>query len=200
MKNPDLLKALKPVISVFNELSITYYIGGSVASSLYGIARTTMDVDIVADLETHHIEEMIKALKNEYYIDGKMINDALERSSSFNIIHLETMIKIDIFIPKADSYQQVLFKRKKQDILTHVKNEESFYFLSPEDIILSKLKWYNLGNRISERQWLDIIGVIKVQQYHLDQKYLQKWADELGLSELLEKAFQEADIGFHKSK
>lgn len=196
MKTPDILQAIQPVIIAFDKLSILYYIGGSIASSVYGIARATMDIDLVADIKKENISDLKKILEDEYYIDENMIEDAINRSSSFNLIHLETMIKIDVFIHKRQSYQNESFRRKKKDTLDESKNASEFYFSSPEDIILNKLKWYDDGNRVSERQWLDVIGVIKVQSDNLDNGYLKKWGEHLGLSYLLAKAFVDAGVQF----
>lgn len=196
MKTPDILQAIEPVISAFNKLSISYYIGGSIASSIYGIARATMDVDIVADIKIEKISSLKRILENEYYIDENMIKDAIRRFSSFNLIHLETMIKIDVFIHKYQPYQEETQRRKQKDTLEDSEGASEFYFSSPEDIILNKLQWYELGNRVSERQWLDVIGVIKVQLKNLDDEYLRKWGKELGLLDLLTKAFQEAGLEF----
>ncbi|NOY37523.1 MAG: hypothetical protein GXO83_08100 [Chlorobi bacterium] len=196
MKTPDILQAIQPVISALDELSVPYYIGGSIASSVYGIARATMDVDIIADIKVENISSLKQILENEYYIDERMIKDAVNRASSFNLIHLETMIKIDVFIHKHQSYQEESLRRKQKDTIEDSDDASEFYFSSPEDIILNKLQWYEMGNRISERQWLDVVGVIKVQQKNLDNEYLQKWGKDLGLLDLLTKAFQEAGLEF----
>lgn len=173
MKIPDILDAVQPVIQAFQELSIPYYIGGSIASSVYGIARATMDVDIVADIKSEHIVFLKASLENNYYIDEDMIADAIRRKSSFNLIHLETMIKIDVFIFKEDPYHNDALQRKRKDTLDEDDPNTEFYFSSPEDIIINKLQWYKMGNEVSERQWLDVLGVIKVQGDSLDKEYLQ---------------------------
>ena len=192
MRSPDILVAVQPIIQAFENLSINYYIGGSIASSLYGIARATMDVDMVADIKNSQILPLKVLLQKNYYIDEQMIADAVRRKSSFNLIHLETMIKIDIFIPKEDQYQQNTIKRRIKDTLEEGDRAVEFYFSSPEDVIINKLQWYEMGQRISERQWLDVVGVIKVQGDSLDKEYLLNWSRRLNLAELLEKAFSEA--------
>jgi hypothetical protein len=193
MKIPDIFLALQPVLKAFENLSIPYYIGGSVASSIYGMARATMDVDIVADLKISHINRLKQILENEYYIDHKMIADAIRSASSFNLIHLETMIKIDVFLHKEDPYAEMALQRKRKDTLEELDKVE-FYFSSPEDIIVAKVQWYKIGGFVSERQWLDVIGVIKVQGDLLDKKYLKRWSQKLGLAALMQKAFDEAGV------
>jgi len=191
MKIPDILLAVQPVIQAFEKMSIPYYIGGSIASSVYGMARATMDVDVIADLMVTHIPRLKQILENEYYIDAEIITDAIRTNSSFNLIHLETMIKIDVFIHKDEPYPLEALQRIRKDTLEDTANVE-FYFSSPEDIIIHKLQWYKMGGFVSERQWLDVIGVIKVQGDLLDKKYLAGWSRKLGLSSLLKEAFDAA--------
>jgi len=194
MKNPEILCALQPVVNAFEKLSIPYYIGGSIASSIHGMARATMDIDIVADVKFHHISLLKQELEKSYYIDEEMIKEAIQNSSSFNLIHLETVIKIDVFIFKDVPYHQSALERKIKDTFEDDVIKTEFYFSSPEDIIISKLQWYELGGKVSERQWLDVIGVIKVQGDSLDKNYLQVWAKKLGIFELLKNAFNDAEI------
>lgn len=192
MTDPDILKALTPIIQLFERADIPYYIGGSLASSLYGTARTTLDVDIVAGIEPEHISVLNDELQGVYYIDEEMIAEAIKQDSSFNVIHLDTSLKIDVFILTDRLYPRNTMRRRRQDVLS--EEQRAAFFCSAEDIILLKLQWYESGGRMSERQWLDVLGVIKVQRDSLDKEYLQHWAKELGLSDLLEKAFQEANV------
>lgn len=194
MKNPEMLSALQPVVNALEKFSIPYYVSGSIASSIYGMPRATMDIDIVADVKLHHISLLRHELEKSYYIDEDMIKEAIQNSSSFNLIHLETVIKIDVFIFKDIPYHQNALERKIKDTLEDDDMKTEFYFSSPEDIIISKLQWYELSGKASERQWLDVIGVIKVQGDSLDKNYLQVWSKKLGILELLKNAFSDAEI------
>ena len=194
MKKPDLLTAVEPVVKAFEKLGVPYYIGGSVASSAYGIARMTLDVDMVTVLAPENVSSFVEMLKANYYISEEMILDAIQRKSSFNIIHLETMLKVDIFISKDRPYNNEVFRRKRKERLDDEQGSAEVFLASSEDIILNKLDWYHLGGDISEQQWNDILGVIKVQSDLLDKKYLSHWATELGLSNLLAKAFRDAGL------
>jgi len=196
MKKPDILAAIEPVVNAFEKQGILYYIGGSVASSAYGIARMTLDVDMVTNLMPQHVKPFAEMLKPAYYIDEEMIFDAIRQRSSFNIIHLETMIKVDIFVPKDRPYNNEIFRRKRKETFDEEQGTAEFYLASSEDVILNKLEWYNMGGKISERQWNDVLGVIKVQADLLDKGYLSHWASELGLSDLFEKALR--DAGFDR--
>jgi hypothetical protein len=194
MKNPDIVAAAEPVVKAFEKLEVPYFIGGSVASSAYGVARATLDVDIVSDLKPEHVHPLVEMLESDYYIDEKMILDAIHRSSSFNLMHLETMLKVDVFVVKDRPYYKEAFKRKRKDSLDEEQGAAEFYLASSEDIILSKLEWFRMGGNVSERQWGDVLGVLKVQGDSLDVKYLRYWAAELGIADLLEQAFRDAGI------
>lgn len=200
MSTADILKAIEPVARAFDKLGVPYYIGGSVASSAYGMARSTMDVDIAAGLQTHHVQPFVKLLEAAYYIDENTILDAVRGASSFNLIHLETMLKIDVFIAKKTPHAVEAFKRKRLDTLDEEQESARFYLASPEDIILHKLAWYRLGQGISDCQWKDILGVLKVQGHSIDRQYLLRWAPELRLVDLLEKAFNDAGLPLHQDE
>jgi len=193
VESANILLVLKPFIKVIDKLSISYYIGGSIASSVFGFPRSTMDIDIVANIQSFHISDLKQNLESEFYIDEDMIKEAIDRFSSFNLIHLETALKIDVFIQRQGSYQDGAFKRRQKDTLVENDKSSEFYFSSPEDIIINKLKWYEKGNRVSERQWLDVLGVIKVQGNSLDKDYLINWAQKLDIYNLLVDVFTEAE-------
>jgi len=193
MRKPDILAALEPLVEVLEKMRIPYYIGGSLCSSAFGIARATLDIDLVSDLEMEHAPILKYKLQNEYYIDEEMIKDAISRHSSFNIIHLETMLKIDLFVPEDTSYDKEIFKRIRKDTLEEEESAKEFCFASPEDIFLKKLVWFQRGGSVSGKQWADVTGILKVQGKALDERYLRHWASRLGLSKLLEKLINEAN-------
>lgn len=190
MQNEPLEVTLK-VTEVFEKLGVAYLIGGSLASALYGMVRTTQGSDIVAEMQMKHLQPFVSALQDEYYVDEEMIAEAIQRHSSFNIIHRESMFKVDVFIPCPRPFlQSELARAQRQSFV--LENKVSAMFASPEDTILSKLEWYRLGGETSDRQWRDILGVLKVRAGELDLDYLRKWAEELKVSDLLESALKEA--------
>ncbi len=193
MKQPDIVVALDAVIACFEKLGIEYCIGGSVASSAYGIARATMDVDLVANVKAAQVDRFVQALETDYYIDAGMIREAIRGSTSFNLIHLETMIKIDVFIVKDRPYDSQALARRQGDTLDE-DNSREFYLYSPEDVILNKLQWYQGGGEVSEQQWKDVLGVLKVQGPKLDLEYLKYWASRLNLTELLSRSYDDAGM------
>jgi len=194
MTPDELVAAINPIVELFEELGIRYQIGGSVASSVYGIARATLDAAVMADLSLQHIAAIVEKLQGDYYIDERMMQDAVRRRASFNVIHLASMIKVDIFVPKLDAFVESTFKRSVIDTLADEPEARTFRLTSPEDLILRKLAWYQAGGEVSERQWNDVLGVIKVQGQSLDRVYLEQWASTLGLGSLLATAFRESGL------
>jgi hypothetical protein len=189
----DILQVIEPVIQAFKQLDVPYYIGGSVTSSIHGIPRSTVDIDLVADVQPQHVRSLVKMLESTYYIDAEMILEAVQRQASFNLIHLETMLKIDIFVLKNTPFDREAFDRRQKDILDEEQGLE-FYLASAEDIILIKLAWFRMGGEVSEKQWNDVLGVLKVQEKALDMGYLRHWAAELNLTGLFEQALEDAGM------
>lgn len=194
MPPADALTAVGPVIAALESLQVPYYLGGSIASSAYGVARATLDVDLVASLAQEHVAPLTEMLSPAFYVDRNMISDAVQRQSCFNVIHLATMFKVDVFVVKNRMYDLTALRRIRRDALDLENPDRQFYLASPEDVILNKLEWFRLGDEISERQWRDVIGVLAVQGNSLDREYLHRWAVELGVSDLLERACREAEI------
>ena len=190
MQNEPIEVTLK-VTDVFEKLGVPYLIAGSLASTLYGMVRTTQDSDVVAEMRLEHLQMFVSALQDEFYIDEEMIADAIQRNSSFNIIHRETMFKVDVFLPSPRPFLQAQLERAERQVFSF-EAEISAKFASPEDTILSKLEWYRMGGEVSDRQWRDILGVLKTRAGELDLEYLRKWAAELHVSDLLERALGQA--------
>ena len=190
MQNEPLEVTLK-VTGVFEKLGVPYLIGGSLASALHGMVRTTQDADIVAEMQQAHLQPFVSALQQEFYVDDEMIAEAIRRNSSFNIIHRETMFKVDVFIPRPRPFLKSQFARAQRQGFTF-EAEASAKFASPEDTILSKLEWYRTGGEISDSQWRDVLGILKIRAGELDLDYLRRWAGELKVGDLLERALKES--------
>lgn len=186
----DVVRALEPLVATLEKLSIEYRIGGSVASSALGVPRSTIDVDIECAIELEHVDAFVSALRAAYYVDGDMIRDAIARRASFNVIFLETVTKVDVFVHRLGPYDREAFARGVRLALEPGTRE--FDVVTAEDIVLRKLDWYRLGGGISERQWLDVVGVLRVQGARIDRDYLRRWADLLDLTKLLDRALSEA--------
>jgi hypothetical protein len=191
MNQPDLLAALTPVADALDRLAVGYCVVGSVASSAHGIARASIDADIVADLEPEHVDPLVAALEADYYIDRDAVADAIRRRSMFNVVHLETMLKVDVYVLTARQFDRESFARRSAGALDPTAGRR-YAVASAEDTVLHKLEWYRAGGDVSERQWSDVVGVLRVQAGRLDTAYMARWAAALGVADLLEKAGREA--------
>lgn len=180
------------VANVLDALGIPYFVSGSLASTLYGIVRTTLDSDIVAEMHVDQVKAFVTMLGDDFYFDELMIANAISRCSSFNIIHCESMFKVDIFIPVSRPFLSSQFSRARKTEFSLHGNADTIMFGSPEDTLLSKMEWYKQGGEVSDRQWRDIIGLLITQGNNLDQVYLRHWAEALELSALFERALTEA--------
>lgn len=177
------------VTRIMEQLGIPYVIGGSMASTAYGRIRATMDVDIIADMQEHHIQPFLSRLGGDFYADETAIRQAIQRRSSFNLIHLTTLFKVDIFVSKNRPFDRQQLTRRQSQLLE--QPDHTAFIASPEDVILAKLEWFRLGGEQSERQWRDVQGIFDVQEARLDRDYLRHWAAELGVADLLSRALVE---------
>lgn len=192
MIDSEALSVTRQVTALLDALDVPYVIGGSLASIVHGMVRATMDADIIADLQPHHIAVLLDTLSEQFYMpDESALRQVIERRGSFNMIHLATMFKIDIFLPQQRTFDRQQLERRIGERIAS-DSEEEIWILSAEDLVLAKLDWFRLGGESSERQWRDVLGVIKVQSSTLDIAYLREWARRLQVSDLLERAWVEA--------
>jgi hypothetical protein len=186
---PEPLVVVVKLARIFEALRIGYLVGGSMASSIYGIPRSTQDVDFVADIGPSSIAPLAAALAGEFYFDQDTIREAIAHRDSFNVIHLATMFKADIFPARADEWHESEMGRARHILL---EGEDVVRFASPEDTLLHKLLWFKAGNEVSDRQWSDILGILRIQGKTLDDAYLERWSARLRVADLLSKARERA--------
>jgi len=187
------LGASLEVIHTLEKLDVPYMVGGSLASSFHGTPRSTNDADLIADLRLANVPLFAATLEAEFYLDRDRIRDAVRRRSSFNIICLETMFKVDIFVLKNDPLAREEMRRRRR-VVVDEESGRAIAVASAEDTVLQKIAWYRLGGGASQRQWDDILGVLKVQRHDLDREYLERWAVHLDVPDLLRQAFRDAGI------
>lgn len=182
------------IANILNALNIPYLVGGSVASGILGEVRSTQDIDLVADLQREKVKQLIQALQPRFYVSEDAVLDAIYYKGSFNLIDNESLGKIDFFILKDEPFNQTEFQRR-ESIIVRPPNQ-TLVLPSAEDIILQKLSWYRQGGKVSDQQWRDVLGVIKIQGERLDFDYMAQWAKEMKLTDLLLLACSQSGIEF----
>lgn len=176
------------VTRVLDALGIPHLVGGSLASSLHGIPRLTQDSDVVAAIPLDKADRLVELLTKDFYVDTEAVKQAIRNKKAFNAIHLTEHFKVDIFVPKDEAYSRTELDRGIEVEIDGMK----LVVASPEDIVLQKLVWYRKGREVSERQWSDVLGVLRVNQDDLDWSYIDTWAEYLKIADLVDKARVEA--------
>jgi hypothetical protein len=184
-------QALNQLISALDSVGIRYAVGGSLASSAHGAVRATQDGDIVAAIVPVHLAPLARALGSDWYADVPMMEAALRAGRSFNLIHTGSALKFDIFPASTDFHAAQL--ARAMVVPLHLVGATPCAVATAEDILLAKLRWYLDGGETSERQWNDVVGLIRINP-SLDLNYLQLWAGRLGVTHLLEKAQSDARL------
>lgn len=189
----ETLKVALQAAAALDALGMRWFLGGSLASSLHGVPRATLDADLIAELKVEHVKPLILELGDAWYLDEAAIREAVTNRASFNLIHLDTAMKVDVFVSKGRAFDERQFARARRTPVESGSKVE-IPVCSVEDIVIAKLDWFRLGHEISERQWADILGVLRVNRTALDHAVLAQGAHELGVDDLLTKALAEAGI------
>lgn len=176
------------VASVLEEQGIRYVIGGSVASSLVGEPRTTLDLDVMIDAGEDEVRRLAAALEGRFYIDADDAVESVRRMSSFNAIHLDSSMKVDFFPAEPLGREQI---ERRQRIVVRPELP-ALYFYSAEDLVIRKLLWFRAGGEASDRQWRDVVSIMKSSR--LDFERLIESARGEGLRELLLRAARDSGV------
>ena len=181
---PDVITVTLRVVRILEELGVPYVIGGSLASSIHGTVRSTGDVDFVVDLRPEHVARFVEALGDDFYFSESRVAESVNAGGSFNIIALEEMFKVDVFAVKDKPFELSQLSRRKKVPISR-RAARHVFVSTPEDVVLAKLIWYRKGGEVSDRQWEDVLGVLRVQSGMLDEAYMSRMAEEVGVADLL---------------
>jgi hypothetical protein len=190
MRPADPVAIAVSVAAILDELGIRYVIGGSVASSLMGEPRSTLDLDLMIECDAHSVRNLVARLKSDFYVDESEALHAVVNESTFNAIHLSSSLKVDFFIAERAAFARHQLERRQEVKIAGAR----LNFYSPEDLIVRKLMWFKLGGEISDRQWRDILGIIRTNP-DLDRRLLREAARETGVDDLLNRAVEAVKEG-----
>jgi hypothetical protein len=189
---PENLRVVGAVVAILTNLGIPYALGGSWASSLLGKMRFTYDADLSVEPFPGKEEAFCAAFGEDYYVSLPAVRQANRQRGSFNVVHTPSAFKVDVFVQKDRPFDRAVMARRRAYPLP--EGGQEIVCVSAEDVILLKLEWYRLGGEASQRQWEDVQGVLQVQADRLDRAYLDTWAADLGVADLLARARQEAGV------
>ena len=182
----DLTTALSAVVEAFDKLHIQHCIGGSVASSFHGAARGTMDVDLLCELTSERMSDFLACFNEDYYVSESAVRDAIERQSCFNLIHLPTSFKIDVFVSEGRPFDSIRLERAKRERIG-TSPAITVSMSSAEDVVVSKLEWFRKGHETSERQWDDVSRLMRLIAATADVAYLREAAESINVADLLQR-------------
>ena len=185
------LELVGQVAAILDELGISYALGGSLASSLVGEPRSTVDVDIAIKLEHEAGDALLDRVSAEFYVPVDSARAAIVAHSSFNLIDTAHGLKVDLFALGDDLLDRMQIERRVKITIPGVA--VGLWVTSSEDQVLRKLDWYRRSGHESERQWRDVVGILRVQGDAMDDGYLDATARELDLQSLLDDARRAAN-------
>lgn len=174
---------------ILQGIGVRHTIGGSIAASFAGEPRSTIDIDFVVALTHDHVSPLAAALTPEFYIAAEALHRAIETLGTANLIHEESQIKVDLFIAGGTPLDDQQLTRRQR---VEVRPGQVIYIHPPEDILLQKLRWFKKGGAVSDRQWRDILGIIRTQGDRLDRGYLAANAPAIEVEALLDRALRDA--------
>ena len=187
----DVVDIALRVAEALEKVGARYFVGGSLASSIDGEPRATNDIDFVIDMAIGKVREFIERLGADFEVDGDMLRDAILHGRSANVFYLPLVLKIDFFGHPHGPYDESEFSRSRP---VAVRAGRTLIVKAPEDTVLRKMLWFREGGEASDRQWRDILGVLRAQQGSLDLAYLRNWAIRLALTDLLDRAMAESEL------
>lgn len=162
---------------------VVHMVCGSIASSIHGEPRTTVDVDFVVVAGVETMDRLRETLEPDFFVDPELLRFAVEHQLAANVIHLRTAIKVDLFLVRPRQFSRVELSRRVRQRVQ--RDPDRFLWIArPEDTLLSKLEWYHKDGEVSDQQWRDVLGLVRLQGEALELAYVDRWSAELGVADL----------------
>lgn len=178
------------VTAVLRQEQLEYFLTGSIAAMAYSAPRFTHDLDVVVRLDVEQSRRLIAHFPpGEWYVSEVAALDAVDRRGQFNVIHIPTGFKVDLMVARDDAFDASRFARVRQ---IEVAGGATERIAAPEDVILKKLVYYQIGG--SEKHILDAVGILKHQPGQIDLDYLRRWAPELAIQDVLDKVLAHPEL------
>ena len=172
---------LDDITKRLDKIGIEYMLVGSMALAHYAVPRATVDIDIVVNILPENIDEFIAEFESDYYIPLDSAKNAVRQKRMLNLLHNQTILKIDCVILKEDEFDKNAFSRRRK---VDYAGDFDVWIISREDLILSKSSWAKKTK--SERQMLDVASIIR---NGFDEDYVENWAKKLGVENILQECF-----------
>lgn len=185
----DVVDVALLVTGALERCGVGYFLGGSLASSFQGEPRATNDIDLVVDLHPSHVEPVAAALGPDFEVDQPALRQATRDRGAWNIFYLPAVTKIDLFILRDEPFDRSEFSRRQR---VEVRPGQAIFVKAPEDSVLRKLLWFEAGGGVSDRQWRDVVQILRQSRPVMRGDYLDAWAAALGVTGLLQRARGEA--------
>lgn len=176
------IDVVRDISRKFEQASIAYMLTGSMAMNYYAQPRMTRDIDVVVALQPKDVETVVRVFSPEYYVAPEAVSESVAHASIFNLIHQESVIKVDCIVRKPTEYRVKEFERRRAIKIL----DFTTFIVSKEDLILSKLFWAKDSH--SEMQLRDVKNLLATGY---EAAYLERWTRELGLDTLWQECLHD---------